>query len=356
MALALLPFGFLRSRRISLKMQATTLLHLSNELLVMIVDHISTSYPSAKNLVYCSLVCRRLRSPAQRKLFKNVRLLTNRRIETLLELIRANPSIATYIRVIVASSHWPFIVDTEDGLNMPLAPILLRIQELSPYTSITLKIFQLSNKLAAEEIPVNYVTINDMHSALSRLIMLEIEGADIPMVAFSGHGQLKRLGFNEARCTNLKSEDILQLPMPLLCSVTDIYVGYTQDFPGVLIANCPSLRSLFLESVHFEEDFVELGERDLPQIQSLNVSDFDFQTIEMLVDSFVDVSLLKQLLDSTVMTVLEDYAIEECLEVADATRYILDRSKNTLEHLCMHCSKPFLFSNLNLLPATDHIF
>ena len=341
-------------------MQTTSLLHLSNELITMIVDHISTSYPSASNLIYCSLVCRRLRSPAQRKLFKNVRLLNSCRIKSLLDIIRVNPSIATYIRVIVTGSHWPFIVDTDDGLNMPLAPILLRLKELSPHTPITLKIFQFFNKPGAEEIPVNYVTIDDMHSALSRLVMLEIEGADIPMVAFSGHGQLKQLGFNEAGCQNLKSENILQLPTPLLCSVTDIYAGYTDDFPGVLIAKCPSLRSLFLESVNFEEDFVEPGERALPQIQSLNVSFFDFHTIEMLVDSFVDVSLLKQLLDSTVMTVLEDYAIEECLEIADATRYILDRSKNTLEHLCMHCSKPCLFSNLNILPATDralyHLF
>lgn len=325
-------------------MQNTSLLHLSNELLTMIVDHISSSDGYTINLINCSLVCWPLRAPAQRHLFNSVRLPAIRRLEALLEIIRVNPVIATYIRWIVACSHWPFIVDTADGLNMPLAPILLRIKENSPHSPLNLTIRQFSSRFRGEATPVYYVTPNAIHSVLSQLIRLEIDRADIPMVSLSGRGQLKELFLNETRHHDLKSsEGSLQLSAPLLSSVTDLYIGNNGAFPAILMASFPTLLSLVLNTVSFDEDFVVPDALPRPQILSLDISFFEFRTIEILVNSFVDVSLLEQLLDGTVAAFLEDYTIEECAEVTDAIRYILDRSKGTLEHLRINCSASFTF-------------
>ncbi|KJA18998.1 hypothetical protein HYPSUDRAFT_204914 [Hypholoma sublateritium FD-334 SS-4] len=247
---------------------------------------------------------------------------------------------------------------------MPLAPVLLRIKEISPHSPLNLTIRQYSNGIRSEAIPVHYVTPDVIRAVLSQLIRLEIDGADIPMVSLSGHGQLNALFLSETRHSDFKSsEHSLQLSVPFLRSVTDLYIGNNGAFPADLMTSLPKLRLLVVDTLSFDEDFLVPEPLSRPQIQFLDISFFEFRTIQILLDWFVDVSLLEQLLDGTPAPCLEDYTIEECDEVTDAMRYILDRSKSTLGHLQIHCSElfPFLYlktvaarrsSNLSIIPVT----
>ncbi len=114
----------------------TTFTELPQEILDLIVDH----YDDTAFLRACSLANSKLRPRAQSHLFENLYLPSSERVHTLLEIVKQNPRIATYIFHIIYVTTFEHVI-RDHGFDLPFLTLVAFIIASSPPGRLAMRLY-----------------------------------------------------------------------------------------------------------------------------------------------------------------------------------------------------------------------
>lgn len=327
-------------------MDRATFSDLSQELLDEIVDFGldhdgSDDILDASYFGSCALVCSSLRPRAQKHLFKTISLFGCQRITDLTSLLQRNRRLATYIRILKIGSG-QFIHPR--GISVQLELLLLHITRYYPSAALAVFILPESNIVGTVEdrtTPETFGSSHMMFESLSSITSLEAEDLqEFPNSILLNLKQLRKLVLTHVTLDpafyTIDTSRLLQLSLFFFCSLTDLTLTNMKRYPGILLLSCQALKTLVVENVTFTDNLPLTSRR--PQIISLKVTDFDLETIQMLVDFLVDISCLKVLHDSEYTNNYQEYTTEQSIEHTLCTKHLLDKCKGSLETLNIHIS------------------
>lgn len=319
---------------------------LPQELLDYIVD-LGSDY---LDLSDCALVCRRLRSRAQWHLYQTVELMTSLCIDQLLNLLRVNPQLATYISEITTTSQ-QFV--PLHGLDLRVALLLFRIKQIAPNSSIYLDIRPHDTRLVQYDTtstrfvaPPAQIACLSLVTSLALLFVAEFPSILLFYLTNLENFTMETMDFHPALDT-FGSPHLVQLATSLCRSITTLSIKNSDEndnhkFPGILIASCHSLESLVLDSVTFT-DVMVVSASLRPKITLLEIAHFGYNMVKTLVDFLVDLSELVELVDFTEPRDHEEFSSEEYKDIVESLRYLLHASKGSLVDLrLLHCGTSYI--------------
>ena len=325
----------------SVQWQAThaTFSHLSQELLDEIVDY-GEAFDDPDYFRNCSLVCRSLRSRAQKYIYKDISVRTTLRVQELSVHININNTlISSYIENITTTAEQ---LDTNHGLTSSFALLLSIIKMHSPNSSISLFIYGEDSSDVGSCLhtyrPTCDYTEASFPECLSIVTSLELQNIrGFPIMLLS---HLRRL--TELIITDV-SFDYARFPASLpFDSLTLFAVKNTEGFPGVLIRMCTQLQMLEIQHVSFSDVGVAAVRTPLPQTKHVYTSHLRYKTVKMLVDSLADLSYLCGALDTTRFAHICENA-DESVGDAASMQYLLRSCHDSLRHLQLNCSASLRF-------------
>ncbi|KJA14907.1 hypothetical protein HYPSUDRAFT_72321 [Hypholoma sublateritium FD-334 SS-4] len=288
----------------------------------------------------CSLVCRSLRSPAQRYLYHRVRLMTTERIDDLLEIIRDNALIATYIRRIYTTSQQ---LSDDYGLDVQLATLFLRIKEHAPHSSLFLSIIKHPTLPCDQDsTPTRHLTLDGLVHCLAQVHYLDvIHVEEFPSIVLFSFRNLKSLflhhtGF-DPELHAIEQEELLELSAPLRRSLLVLRISNLGYFPSIMVSGIGAqLENLYVKNVRFVDATVNMAS-PRPQILRISISNHDFGAMKTIVDSLVDFSRLIDLRDGTSPFRYQKSDKESSIQIHRSIQYALQACKDSLQILRLHC-------------------
>lgn len=292
----------------------------------------------------CSLVCRSLRSPAQRYLFHGVRLMNTERIDDLLEIIRDNALIATYIRRIYTNSQQ---LSEDYGLDVQLATLFLRIKEHSPHSSLFLSITKHPTPpFEQDSTSARHVTLDGLVYCLSQVHSLDVSDVlEFPSMVLFSFQNLKTLCLHhttfDPELYAIEQEELLELSAPLRRSLVALRISNLGYFPSIMVSGIGAqFQRLHVKNVRFVDATVAVGS-PRPQILRAILCNYDFEAMKTFVDSLVDFSGLKDFRDATSPYRYQQNNKESSIQIHRSIQYALHACKNSLQILRLHCSESF---------------
>lgn len=300
-----------------------------------------------RNLAYlqaCSLVCHSLRSPAQRYMFRAVRLMTAERIDVLLEIIRDNALIATYIRKIFTTSQQ---LSEDYGLDVPLVTFLLRIKEHSPHSRLYLSITKHTTATFEQDsTSERHVTLDGLVYCLSQVRALVVNDVEeFPSIVLFSLHNLEFLWLHhttfDPELHAIEEEELVELSEALRKSLVILRIEKLGYFPSIMVAGIgPQFHVLLVKNVRFAGAAVDT-ESPRPKILQLALCDYDYGIMESIVDSLVDLSCLNHFRDVTPTMRYKEYDKEDSIQIHRSIRHVLNACKDSLQLLSLHCSAFF---------------
>lgn len=304
--------------------------NLAQELIDIIVDHACTTYEcKPENL---SLVCRSLHERAQEYLFKVVNLKPRGRYRLLLDIITANPRIATYIHHIHTTVHQ--LVEYR-GPDMPVTILLGYIRTHVPHRTLKLTIYENpTDEIEYPVMPTRLCDWKDVTVSLSRVIDLRICVVGALPASFLSHfrsGTIERLELCDVTFTP-------KLPKLRPIAVYNIFgmacrsVKYLKikdmDLLGFIIVFCPNLQSLIINHP-LRLLCMKSDQLPRPRIKTLATNNCTYLHVNRLVTQLVDLGRLECFFDG------EDVGPQAEADEGDlrCIPYILNACKMTLKHL-----------------------
>lgn len=289
----------------------------------------------------CALVCRSLRSRAQRHLFNDISIVTTERIIQLINLIQANPLISKYLDKVHASSR-QFIPIY--GVDTALASLFLLVKKLAPYSSLYMLVTpDTSATRNSHPWPMNHISQEQVLYSLSGVNRLEIiDVTDFPTAALFNFRRLSSLIYDNTTShpsllTIFSPQRMSPLPPSFFQNITHLEIISIAKFPGILISNCHALTHLTLcATTLWRAEATAVSSR--PKITHLTIAKFDLEMIKTLVDAVVDLSRLRELYDETDFNHYEDTTLEDYQEINQCYQHLLSESRYSLVSLFIFCS------------------
>lgn len=324
----------------SIRWQATnaTFSNLFQELLDEIVEY-GDALDDPDFFHNCALVCRSLRSRAQRHIYKDISVLTTLRVQELsVHMNNRNTLISSYIKRITTTAEQ---LNTGHGLSPSFAMLLAIIEKQSPNSSISLRIFGGNSDVGAclhTFVPTCDYVEASLAKCLSIVTSLELNNIrNFPIVLFSHLRRLTDLAITHVSFYATGFPASFPFSSLKLLTVKD-----TKDLPGLVIRSCPQLLMLDLQHVSLSHTGVAAVRTPRPQIKHIFISHLRHKVIKMLVDSLVDVSYLETALDSTRCEHLDENDPDESIGDPVSTQYMIHPCKMSLHCLQVNCSaSPF---------------
>ena len=320
----------------------TTFTELPQEILDEIVDH----HPSdTRFLQACSLAHSMLRPRAQTHLFNKVHLPSSERVHRLLEIVKQNPRIATYISDLLFSTTFEHVI-RDRGFDLSFLKLAAFIIASSPRLDFRVYI---SGTIGDDYLYGAFEDISAQQkhclAAVTHLTLTNLPKFPLSLLRKFTAATYLRLD-NASIESGPHIADLVRMNRHLLPSELHaiqyliVNGGDTSDFPLSLISRCRTLDTLELMNITlYPADTDKDGmmtDSYRPMLNSLCFSQCGLPTIQVLGNSVVDFSDLEMV--SNAEDCIHRESDKLLVEDAHCINYLMRSCGHSLQSMRLFCT------------------